>query len=325
MSRAFVDPRGCKLRANAVNAFPIWNDPVRPAVDGGDYRLIREKGFRVVRLVMPWSWYEPQPGQWRNIELLDQSIAMARGAGLYVILDPIHLHPTLPLPSWATGSDSVEAVRTHARRWIQFVANRYRSDPTVAAYDLFNEPDPVDQNRVLRMYNEMIGWVREVDPAKIVMTSSPWGNSSMAPQFADAALLTQRTNVVHTFHDYYAGDGNGSTVSNGYNAQGSVTGDFTLDNDFTGYKTTADEPDFAAQLGVQVDFSRRADVPMWIGEFGIAANAGNATAWVDQKIALYERLGLGRAWWMYKCGGALALLTSTCQWEPIAAHLRAAG
>jgi aryl-phospho-beta-D-glucosidase BglC (GH1 family) len=303
-----------------VNVFAIWNDPVRIAADQEDYDRIRAKGFTVVRLVMPWAWFEPEPGRWTNIDLLDQAIANARRAGLYVVLDPFHLHPSLPPPTWASGRDLIEKVQKHGRPWLQFVATRYRDNATVAAYDLFNEPDPVDQNRALAMLDEMIDSLRQVDPDKIAMITPPWGNSSMDPSFVDERLLTHRFNVVHTVHDYYAGNGDASTVSNGYNAAGLPSGNFTWSTG--GYPEPNDEADFAAQLAVQTNFAQRADVPMWIGEFGVDLGAPNSSEWVDDKIALYERLGLGRAWWMYKCGGTHAILLPSCEWNALAERLK---
>jgi Cellulase (glycosyl hydrolase family 5)/Bacterial Ig domain len=308
---AFVDSRGCTIKLQGFNTFPVWTLE--------HYRGIKAKGFNALRLILPWRDYEPSAGRFAKLDQLDYQISLAKRAGLYVILDN-HVDNWNTPPSWATGSDQVDQVQRHAKRFVQELARRYANEPAVAAIDLVNEPKSNDQARILRLYDTMISWVRAIDRDKIVMTSPGHGNSDMSK--ADASLQRQRHNVVYTYHDYYAGNGNAGTTSVGYNQWGLGSGLWTW-NGTTGYKTTGDQADLAAQLALQVAYARRADLPMWIGEWAINPTVTNASAWVDQKVALYEKYGLGRAWWLYTCQEGLAIRSggSSCGWKTIVDRL----
>jgi hypothetical protein len=327
VSRAFVDPAGCKVTLNGFNIFPMWTNGSGLAFDRSHYQSIRAKGFNALRFVMPWWYYEPARGSYPHLGRLDQAIALAREAGLYVILDTVHIDGWNKPPAWTGYTASmgrakeVDYVEAQAKGWIQTLARRYKDEPTVAGYDLVNEPPTSDQNRILRAYSTMISWVREVDPNKIVLTNAGFGNSNMSPAHVDPANLKFRKNVVHTWHDYFAGDGSGS-VSVGYNQYGMNGGNQVWDAT-KGYPSGTDQADFEAQVKLQTDYARRAGVAVYVGEYGIAPNARNALAWAEQKTAVYKKHGLSRTWWLYKCQDSdFAPKTASCAWKPIVDRTR---
>lgn len=321
VSGAFVDSSGCELTLDGFNMFAIYDDPARVAFGQPDFDDIRARGFTVVRFVMPWASFQSSPDRVDHLDLLDIAVERARAAGLYVVLDLLHVDPTNRPPGWTGAHDDLEAIEDDARAWVQTVAERYRDEPAVAAYDLVNEPASTDRNRVLELYSKMIGWVREVAPAKIAMVNAAMnGNSSMDRRYADADHLRYRGNVVHTTHDYYAGDPTSATESDGYGPSGIVQGFFTADGR-TGYYDRDDQADFRAHLDDDVDFARRADVPLWIGEFGIGAAAVNSGEWIADKVDLYNRLHLGRAWWLYGCEDPFGVKDAECRWRATATSL----
>lgn len=80
-----------------------------------DFRNLRRWGMNAVRLLLFWSAIEPEPGRYDETYLasVDASIARARDAGLYVILD---MHQDLwsaavrggnGAPAWATLDDGL--------------------------------------------------------------------------------------------------------------------------------------------------------------------------------------------------------------------------
>jgi len=320
VSRAFVDAEGCKVTFNGFNIVPVNRDTGAVTWDDSHYQDIRRRGFNALRFVLSWKVYEPQAGKFAHVETIDRAVAAARKAGLYVIFDAIHIDRWNPPPGWVSGGDEIDKVLAGGKSWIQFLAQRYKNEPTVAGYDLVNEPPSFDQNRILKMYSTMIGWLREVDPEKVVLTNAGRGNSDMSPKSADPANLTQRRNVVHTTHDYFAGDGNTARISSGYADHGGNANNQTW-NATSGYPNPSDQSDFDAQLQLQMDYARRADVAYLIGEYGINAGAANAQEWAAQKTALYQRYGLSRLWWLYACDNRLGIKDKGCKWKGIAGAL----
>lgn len=316
VSRAFVDVRGRKLVLNGFNIFPLWPNPPRIAFDEKHYREIKAKGYNAVRFVLPWAIYEPRRNEFRHLEELDRAVAYARRAGLYVVLLNIVVDNWNHPPAWATEADKITAIERHAEGWTRTLAKRYRNDATVAAYDLAAELPSTNQNRLLAVYSKMIGWVRSEDPDKIVIATAGWGNSAMSPKFASPSSLRHRHNVVFAWHDYYAGDGDSRRAFDGYDLEtGQNAGNQVWDGR-SGYPSGREEADFEAQIQAQVRWARRANLPIWVAEYGINPDSENASAWIRQKTRLYDRLGLSRMWWLYDCkDGEMAPRTGSCEWK----------
>ena len=72
---------------------PIWRGSPGRTWDQSRYDQIRAKGFNTVRMVLYWDDFEPSPGAFdqTNLATLDTAIARAKAAGLWVVLDEIHI------------------------------------------------------------------------------------------------------------------------------------------------------------------------------------------------------------------------------------------
>jgi Cellulase (glycosyl hydrolase family 5) len=322
VSRAFVDANGCQVVLNAVNIFPGW--------EAKHFQSIRAKGFNAIRLLIPWRTYEPARGQ-INLSAIDAEIAKARDAGLYVMIDPFLTDDWNKPPAWATkthpsgcvnwaASDQIDYIHTDGKGFLQAIARRYKDNPTVVAYDLVGEPHGTNlASCLLAFYSDLIDWVREVDNDKLVVLEPGWGNND--PSFADVAQLRHRRNVIWSWHDYYAGDGDPGNVFAGYNAASMNSGHQTADG-VSGYPNPGDAADFEAQAQQHIAFARRAGIAlMGAGEYGINPTTANAAAWMEQKTALYQRHKLSRAWWLYTCGENFALKDANCNWREATRHL----
>lgn len=139
-------------------------------------------GFSCLRIVFTWEGLEPEPGKYSPgyLQQIEEMVQACREAGVWAILD-MHQDlfsrryggdgapawacqdrglPTVPSSYWglgyltppvmacfdafwsdAAGPDGV-GIQTHYIRAWQHVARRFRDDPTVAGYDLMNEPWP---------------------------------------------------------------------------------------------------------------------------------------------------------------------------------------
>ena len=314
---AFVDAGGNAVQLRGLNLVPIWRGSPGRTWDQARYDQIAAKGFNVVRLVLYWSDFEPQPGAFdqTSLQTLDTAIARAKAAGLRVILDEIHIWGAngglQDVPAWARTGDSVDTVNANATGLVRMFAARYRDEQAVAAYDPVNEPHrfPVDANGVLRMYDGLIQQIRAVDPYKIILVEPSYGDSSALGSDVDFRLLSDRRNIVWAPHDYFAGGD-----ATGYDAQGWQRGSYVWDGQ-TGYNAP-NRGQLASHLEVQLDAAAGAALPVWIGEFGIAANAPNRDAWIADQVSLFREHGLGYSWWEYHTTDSFSATAADFSWQP---------
>lgn len=93
-------------------------------------------GANIVRLpVHPRAWRERGPEEY--LKLLDQGVEWAKEAGLYVIID---WHS---IGNLRTGLFQNEMYDTSIRETYRFwytISRRYKDEPAVALYEIFNEP-----------------------------------------------------------------------------------------------------------------------------------------------------------------------------------------
>ncbi len=313
---AFVDAGGRRLRLVGLNVAPLRQELPGGTWGADTYQQIRRMGFNVVRFVLYWDDFEPGPRAWNQHSLttLDEAIGRAGAAGLRVVLDEIHLSGAGGLdhvPRWARTGDSVTTVERNGAGYLRMLAGRYRADPVVAAYDPVNEFQrlPLDPNGVLRAYDHLIREIRGVDPERIILVEPSYGDTSVAAGGADFSNLTDRRNLVWSFHDYFAG---GHDV--GYAADGRQVGTYVWDGE-AGYPAP-DPGALERHLLVQLEAARAAGLPTWIGEFGIGASARNHGRWIDDQVRLFDRYGLGRAWWRYDGDGPFSATTGDGSWKP---------
>ena len=177
-----------------------------------DLDNIKAAGFNVVRAPVWWAQFytlnDQSPAGWRAdaFEILDWLVNACAARGIYVIID---MHGVVGGQSTSddTGRSGQNQYWTNgnfqgqtAYIWWQ-IANHYKGNPTVAGYDLINEPIGTPTNdTVLNLYNELYQSIRSVDPSHIVIMEGTWGswNWSMLPN----PNVYGWTNVVYQMHEY---------------------------------------------------------------------------------------------------------------------------
>jgi O-glycosyl hydrolase/aryl-phospho-beta-D-glucosidase BglC (GH1 family)/fibronectin type 3 domain-containing protein len=251
-----------------------------------DINNIKAAGLNSIRIPFWWGNFFPisvlsnppsDPSTvWRSDAFteLDRVVNMASQAGLYVILD---LHGAVGGQSTNqdTGQQNNNSYWTNTQYqtltdyiWTQ-VATHYKGNPTVAAYDLLNEPaNPPNASAlspdVIGAYNRIYSTVRAVDPAHMVVIEGTWGNWdwSMLPNPSAEGW----TNVVYSMHEYQF---NGSQQQIEQGSLNQVT-------------------DFQAHQSY--------NVPDWIGEF----NDFSSTAAWTYTLNLWNQNNMSWAQWAYK-------------------------
>ena len=143
--------------------------------------LARSFGFNLVRVPFHYELLtdDAAPFELRAdaFEWLDRAVALAQDAGMYAILD-MHAAPggqSVDMPSGRIGENELWASETHQRRmlWLwQRVAEHYRDNAAVVAYDLLNEPwgnlKNDERPAILKLVKRLLPAVREVDADKLI-------------------------------------------------------------------------------------------------------------------------------------------------------------
>lgn len=208
-------------------------------ITAADMQRIGQLGFNVVRVPINYRILEDDsnPGVYKasGWQILDNVVNWAQQNGIYVVLD-MHAAPGAQNPFfiadskdgkadlWSDPSDQARTVNL----W-EAIAARYASNPTVAAYDLLNEPRAVDGPTLDGFYEQLASAVRAVDPNHMIMVEGT--NYS-----ADTSMFTNRfdDNMLIGYHQY-------------------LWGTATPEQDLTNVENTA----------------KQLDIPLWVGEFGL--------------------------------------------------------
>jgi aryl-phospho-beta-D-glucosidase BglC (GH1 family) len=177
-----------------------------------DLDNIKNAGFNVVRAPIWWGQFyllnDQTPSGWRAdaFEVLDWLVNACAARGIYVIID---MHGVVGGQSnsddtgrsgqnqyWTNGNFQGDT----AYLWWQ-IANHYKGNPTVAGYDLINEPiGTPSSDTVLNLYNGLYQSIRSVDPSHLIIMEGTWGswNWSMLPN----PNVFGWTNVAYQMHEY---------------------------------------------------------------------------------------------------------------------------
>jgi endoglucanase len=177
-----------------------------------DLDNIKNAGFNVVRAPIWWGQFyllnDQTPSGWRAdaFEVLDWLVNACAARGIYVIID---MHGVVGGQSLSddTGRSGQNQYWTNnnfqgdtSYLWWQ-IANHYKGNPTVAGYDLINEPvGTPSSDTVLNLYNQLYQTIRSVDPSHMIIMEGTWGNWnwSMLPN----PNVFSWTNVAYQMHEY---------------------------------------------------------------------------------------------------------------------------
>ncbi len=178
-----------------------------------DVVYLKRVGLNSVRVPFDFRLLTPEdsPDLWTGPgwALLDRVVSWCREAGLYVILD-MHAAPC--------GQTGTNIDNSYGHPWLfeshncqdrtvsvwRKIAERYRLEPTVIAYDLLNEPIPHFEGyetfkpQLEPLYRRIVAAIREIDPHHMIFLGGARWNTDFgvfASPFAD--------NLVYTFHKYW--------------------------------------------------------------------------------------------------------------------------
>jgi endoglucanase len=253
-------------------------------IEARDFDIIKSWGFNVLRLPFYYGLLEDDvtPGQLRPdaFKWLDRAVEMSTKAGLYVILD-MHGAPGGQSKDQCAGRSGQNKLwlpenRKRAAYLWQKIAERYRDNSTVAAYDLLNEPygdygnEPPDSTVVATM-DELIRAVRAVDQGHLIFCAGSIRGITMYGSPASR----QWKNVGYTEHFY----------------PGLFGGDPTVDT----------HARFISQaLRAKVELAREWHVPFLAGEFNVVMERAGGSAMMRRYYDIFAANAWAATMWTYK-------------------------
>lgn len=249
-----------------------------------DIDSLKAWGFNSVRLPMHYNLYtlpiekESVAGQntWleRGFALTDSLLSWCKANKMYLILD-LHATPggqgndtniadrdaSKPM-LWESEANQQKTIALWAK-----LAERYKNEAWIGAYDIINEPNygfsnpTVDKNGTQENVNaplrklmvDITKAIREVDQKHlIIIEGNGWGNNY------NGIFPLWDKNMALSFHKYW-----------NYNDQNSIAG--------------------------MIKARDEQNVPIWLGETG-----ENSNVWFSDAINLFEKNNIGWAWWPLK-------------------------
>ena len=257
-------------------------------VNESDFQRLHAAGFNCVRLPFLASLVD-EPG---GLHRLDQAIAWAGANQIYVILD-MHGAPGSQSDQQHTGQADVDAffkdpanITQAEAIWTQ-IARRYASNPTVAGYDLLNEPTGTPNSDTLYVVQDRLYHaVRAGDAKHLIFIEDGYTGIQWMPFPAPAGWA----NVVYSSH-YYDFDAKSAD-----DQQKAVT-------------------DYVAN--VEKEQARR-DVPFYIGEYGLEPHGTSAI--LSNLVQSLQQKHIASSLWTYKVawtGGGQSLWSLYSNTNPI--------
>ena len=172
--------------------------------DQTDYKQVAEMGMNVVRLTMFYKVFEDdaKPYQYKKEgwEWLEKNILWARQYGVRLILD-MHVPPGgYQLGSSGQFWKSSPVYRDRLISLWQAIAARYKDEPTIAAYDLINEPQPQSNKQWADYAQILVDTIRAVDTNHLIIAEESFAN--VEDSFLSRPYLLKGDNIMYDFHTY---------------------------------------------------------------------------------------------------------------------------
>ncbi|KAA3610435.1 MAG: glycoside hydrolase family 5 protein [Calditrichaeota bacterium] len=250
----------------------FWKDFREYYITEDDIKRIAELGFNSVRPALNSRLFLTEGDTAHFIEesfvLIDSLVSWCTKHELYVIID-IH-----GAPGGQTGANIDDSpndepelfmdLRNQDRLvelWVK-IAKRYHNNPTVAAYNLLNEPLPKHTGAADKyghllepLYKRITAAIREVDKNHMItLEGVDWANdwSIFGKPFDD--------NTFYQFH-YYCWD----------------------------------RPDYLKDISKYLEYRKKLNTPVWVGETG---EKGNTIYWATTQY--FEANNIGWSFWPWK-------------------------
>ncbi len=274
-----------------------------------DIAFIKSTGANIVRLALNYRHFENDAAPFQHNEAgftrLAQAIEWCARHELYVILE-MHAVQGWQNPDWHSDNANAPALfwqHPHFQdRYIALweeLARRYKGNPTIAGYDVMNEPQTKPLHgeprwdMINRVYRRVVNAIRAIDSDHIIFLEG----DGFAGRF-NCLEAPFAPNLVYSGHSY----------SPACFGPGPYPG--TLNGKYWDH-TYMRESNHRHQA---FHYALQHDVPLWIGEFG-TIHSGPADELdcrlraLDDQLDVFEDFGAQWTTWTYKDVGVMGWVT----------------
>ncbi len=158
-------------------------------------------GANIIRFpIHPNAWRSRTPEKY--LELVDQGVAWAEAQGMHVILD---WHSIGNLKERRFQHEMYETSTEETFSFWRTMAARYKDEPTVAFYELFNEPTVTGNMQGMTfdqwhaLLDSLINDIRTIDPDKVILVAGfNWAYD--LSNFRDKFF--EQPNIAYVSHPY---------------------------------------------------------------------------------------------------------------------------
>jgi len=273
---------------NIPDAYTLWNtlqsrfgvtdmENIRTAwrsnwITQNDFTLMHQDGFNTVRIPFEASMFT-DPNE-DGFKWLDDAVNWASQDNMYVVLD-MHGAPGGQSSSEDTGQQnqnqffsSQTDINQAAQVWGE-IAQHYKGNPTIAGYDLLNEPVGAPNYSTLdSVYNQLYTAVRNAGDQHIIF---------MEPaNYADIGNLPSPTsmnwyNVAYSGHIYH----------------------------WSAPTQSQELSQFASTIQSMATSAKNFNIPAYVGEFGLVQGAGNSSEF-KQVVSELDQNNMAWTAWPWK-------------------------
>ncbi len=270
------------------NSKIFWEKFHHCYLNENDFEFFRKIGINAIRLSFNYHIFEDDQNPYnfneQGFELLDPILALCEKFEIYAILD-LHSAPGGQNPDWHSDNAIGESLfweyadfRNRTIALWEYIAEKYKDNSWIAAYDIINEPclyhyngKPVDD-----FFTTIIQKIRAIDKNHIIFIEGDF----YARDFT-CFKPTDEPNIAYSFHHYAFFNENKFKSGN---IQKKIEDDFfeniTLDYLLTKLKR-----------------------PIWCGETGVSLKASNIELHeniIRNSIAILEKYNISWSLWDYK-------------------------
>ena len=260
-------------------------------IQESDFKKIAGFGFNCIRLPFNGRLIEQLPYQYDadGIKYLDQAVAWAKKYKIWLILD---LHAARGAQNHDWHSDSLgkallwekKEFRARTFKLWEFLADRYKEEPTIAGYDLLNEPVLDDTQLLNAFYKELIQAIRRVDRRHILFVEgNRWAQDiECLDNFSD-------DNLAFSVHTYVPLEFTFNFIPHLHYPLKTKTNSWG-------------KKDLRKLLSGYSALAQKKQRPVLVGEFGVNDREGlyGEDQWVKDIVSCFKEFGFHWTYWTYK-------------------------